>query len=155
MSSPALQAAKDLALSTEILSNQESQYVAARMMGNPPVVAARVVGYPDPIERSMELETDLRIKDAMLNAGKLKSYERRLTRDDVLAGFMDAVRMSSTATELVGAWREIGRVIGAYEPRKIDITVTHQEQLQEMDDKALAQLAAIDGEYEVLDFESE
>lgn len=155
MSSPALEAAKSLALSTETLDNRESQYVAARMMGNPPVVAARVAGYPDPIERSMDLEQDLRVKGAMEHANKLKSYERRLTRNDVLDGFMDAVRMASTATELVGAWREIGRVIGAYEPSKVNVTVTHQQQLKEMGDEELAQVAAIEGEYEVLDFDAE
>jgi hypothetical protein len=125
------------------------------MMGNPPVVSARVAGYPDPIERSLALETDLRIKDAMLAANRLRQYERRLTRDDVLAGFLDAVGMAATATELVGAWREIGRVIGAYEPSKVNITVTHQQQLKEMGDQELAQLASIDGEFEVLDFEPE
>lgn len=150
MTTPVLQAAQEVAVATELLTSQEGQYVAARMMGNPPVIAARSAGYRDPIERSMALEQDLRIRQAMQASTRLSQYQRRLTRDDVLAGFLDAAQIASTATELVGAWREIGRVIGAYEPAKVNVNVVHE--LKEMGDQELAQLAAVDGEFEVLEF---
>lgn len=154
-SSPVLQAAKQLEFAKDALTSQEVRYVESRMLGSPPVIAARSAGYLAPIESATSLERDQRIQDAMRATTRLATRGQRLTRDDVLAGFMDAVGMAATATEVIAAWREIGRVIGAYEPSKIDITVTHQQQLKEMDDKELAQLASIEGDYEVLTFEPE
>jgi hypothetical protein len=66
-------------------------------------------------------------------------------RDDVLRGMFDAVQASGNATELVAAWREIGRIIGVYEPTKVevmhkieDVTI---EKLQRLSTKELIELA--------------
>lgn len=52
-----------------------------------------------------------------------------LTREDILAGMMDAVYAASTSAELVMAWREIGRLIGAYAPNRVQIEHTSNTQL--------------------------
>ncbi len=44
-----------------------------------------------------------------------------ISRDDVLAGFMDCVYAAATATELLMSWREIGKLIGAYAPKVVQI----------------------------------
>ena len=44
-----------------------------------------------------------------------------ISREDVLAGFMDCVYASATATELLMSWREIGKLIGAYAPKVVQI----------------------------------
>lgn len=155
MSTPVLRATKSRALAIENLSTQEVAYVESRLVGNPPVVAARIAGMDDPAEDSVRLEKDLRVRAAIEASVKLNVYERQLTRDDVLAGFMDAVNMSQTATELVAAWREIGKVIGAYEPQKIELTARNKEQLQELNDSDLAKIAAIEGEYSLVDFDED
>lgn len=86
--------------------------------------------------------------------------ELALTRQDVLQGLLDAVDLAATSTELTAAWREIGKVIGAYEPQKVQIDVHHvtSEQLRDMSTHELAVLAnmqgVIDGEYTVEDDEA-
>ena len=47
---------------------------------------------------------------------------QQATRNDVLRGFMDAVNCATTSTELVAAWREIGKLIGAYNPPPVRVT---------------------------------
>lgn len=154
-SSPVLYAAAHRARALDTLTSKEVLYVEGRLAGSPPTVAARMAGMSDPFEDGARMEKDLRIRDAMEATIKLATAERQLTRDDVLAGLMDAVHMSATATELVAAWREIGKVIGAYEPTRVDLNITNQRQLQELDDAQLAKVAAIEGEYTVLDFADE
>lgn len=44
-----------------------------------------------------------------------------VTKEDVIAGLLDAVDAAATSTELTAAWREIGRVVGAYEPQRMEI----------------------------------
>ena len=66
---------------------------------------------------------------------------------------MDAVRCAENSADLVQAWREIGRIIGAYEhAKKIEIDVRQKiehittiKQLENMSDKQLAELAEVEG----------
>ena len=144
------QRSKSAALST--LSEAEQTYVEARINGSAPVVAARIAGMDSPDERAMALERDERVKQAVAASVKVATLEKTLTREDVLAGLMDAVNMAATATEMVAAWREVGKVIGAYEPQKIDMTITTRQQMEQMDDDELLRAAAIEGEYELVEF---
>lgn len=52
-----------------------------------------------------------------------------LTRDDVIAGMMDAVYSAANSQDLVAAWREIGKLIGAYAPSRVQIEHTSNTQL--------------------------
>ncbi len=69
-------------------------------------------------------ERSLRISKVyhLENHPVVKPYVQRLrqeleiTKEDVLAGMMDCVYSAGNATELLLAWREIGRIIGAYAP---------------------------------------
>jgi hypothetical protein len=93
-------------------------------------------------------------------AGMNQKQSARITMDrqDVLQGFMDAVNSAQSATELVMAWREIGKVIGAYEP-EVKI-VQHQqltaERVRNLKDEELLKLAdmedfappALEGDFE-------
>ena len=117
-----------------------------RIAGNPPVVAARLAGFREPRREAVAMEKNLAVKDAIEYTLKERTYQRTLTRNDVLAGLMDAVNMAQTATEMVAAWREIGKVIGAYEPTKLDVQITKPEQLRELNDRELLELSAIEGE---------
>jgi hypothetical protein len=91
---------------------------------------------------------------------RIKAREHRITKDDVLGFMLDALRNSATATEQLNAAKEIARLEGFYEPQKIDIqkTVTlKQEQIKSLSDEDLLRLSkdAIDGDYELLDFQPE
>lgn len=67
-----------------------------------------------------------------------------LTREDVIAGMLDAVHASQTAMEMVVAWREIGRLIGAYNTPLIEQSPTSSsllKQLSSMSDADLLKIA--------------
>lgn len=151
--SPALQDQKSLALALQTLNAKERQYVELRLQGALPNAAARGAGLEPAHQHAERLEKDERVRAVVEYSLRVKSHQMQITREDVLAGLMDATRMASTATELTGAWREIGKIIGAYEPTKIDVNVTKREQLETVSDEELAQLAAIEGEYQVLTFD--
>lgn len=155
MRSPILQATRVREALRAEMSPKEAVYVEARMNGSNPVAAARVAGFPNPDEDSIRLETRPLIREAMKAHARVAMHRMALTRDDVLAGFLDAVNMAQTATELTGAWREIGKMIGAYEPKKIDLTIKGANAVKELSDEQLLELAAVDGEFEVLSFEDE
>lgn len=82
--------------------------------------------------------------------------ELELTKKDVIQGMQDAVRASATATELVAAWREIGRLIGAYEEVK-EVVHKHEvtlRRIEEMSTEELARMSGfevIEGEYETVE----
>lgn len=152
---PLLRAQREKSFALDTLTQGERQYVEARVHGSAPVVAARMAGFEDPDQRALALERDARVKQAIESTLKVATLEKSLTREDVLAGLMDATSMAATATELVAAWREIGKVIGAYEPQKVDLTITTRQQMEQMDDAELMKAAAIEGEYELVEFKDE
>lgn len=132
-------------MSKEALSPQ-SIYLTARKEGMDQSMALTVSGLAE--SQAPELE---KLLDRQLNTSR-----RRLpTREDVIEGFMDAVSMASNSMELVAAWREIGRVVGAYEPTKVELHVEAPtaRQITLMSDEQLAQL--VGPESEVLDAEYE
>ena len=59
---------------------------------------------------------------------------------------MDAVQSAATSSELVMAWREVGKLLGSYEPERkiLEIHDYTQDELRELSDKDLARLAGSD-----------
>jgi hypothetical protein len=138
------------------LNPKERLYVAARAQGATPVQAAVNAGYAEPGKSADRNEQNLTVRTALEYSLKLAARQARVTRDDVIAGFMDAVRMAGSSAELTQAWREIGKMIGAYEPQRIKVDHTHtitMEQIAALNDDELAELAAIDAEFVALDSE--
>jgi hypothetical protein len=138
----------------------QRRYVDARLQGLGITAAARAAGAnvknPGNID---SLEKNPKVRAAMRWAIK-ESGQRaeELTKNDVMTGLLDAVDAAATASELVMAWRELGKLIGAYEPEKkiLEIHEYKAEDLKMLSDKELAQLAgdkfadAIDAEFEEL-----
>lgn len=143
-----------------LLTPRQRRYVEARASGMPPRTAAQACGAPSNDGRlAATLENDPDIQLALREINRAAMQDMVLTRKDVLDGLMDAVRSAATSTELTTAWREIGRIIGAYEPQKIAVTHEHilPEQLRSMSDRQLIEIAGLgdlDAEYVVLDGES-
>lgn len=142
------------------LDEKQKLYVESRALGSMPVAAARVAGYADPDRAGTSLEADTTVRMAVEVATRLKSREHKITRDTVLQWLQDAYLAASTSTEMVGAAREIAKLLGLYEPQTINVNKTltlRQEQITQLSDRDLAELAggAIDGEFEVLEFEAE
>jgi len=147
---PVLAATKRLHTVLGMLGPKEQLYIDSRLQGTPPVAAARVAGFEYPVDASTQLEGDERVRAAIEYSIHVRAHEMQITRQDVLAGMLEAVQMAATATEMVSAWREIGKIIGAYEPTKIEVNHVRRDQIRQLDDEQLAEMAAIEGEYEIL-----
>ena len=80
-----------------------------------------------------------------------------ITRETVLNGLMDAVEAAGTSAELTAAWREIGRVVGAYAPEtlKVDFSVRDltAERLATLPSEKLIELTRVDDDYVLPDTE--
>lgn len=148
-----LQNTKNLALLTETLEPKEKIYVQSRVQGSLPVVAARVAGYANPESKASQLEQSTRVRSAIEYSIRVESNKIAITRDDCLAGLMDAVNMSATAAELTSAWKEIAKMQGYYAPTEQNVNVTKREMVAKLDDSKLMEMAAIDGDYELVDFD--
>jgi phage terminase small subunit len=123
----------------------QKRYVEARLQGLNMTAAARAAGVEScaqtsaqNIEKSPKVRAAIRylIKESTLNVNEL-------TKSDVMTGMMDAVEAAATAGELVMAWREIGKLLGAYEPERkiLEIHDYSQDELKTLTDKDLLNLA--------------
>lgn len=125
------------------LTVPQRTYVQARCAGNNIKTSANLAGCGE--RYGYELERNPKIVAVMRAINKQAFKSLALTREDVLAGFMDAVNSAASSTELTAAWREIGRVIGAYEPEVVVVkTDPTPEQLRMMSERELVQLAGED-----------
>lgn len=132
------------------------EYVALRAKGVLPRQAAQQLQLTNAAETAERWENDPTVRQAIEYSVRMLAYDTQITREDVLMGLQDAVRMSATASELVQAWREIGKIVGAYQPQRVEHTHTlTQEKLVEMSDAELAKVAAIDAEFVELSTEDE
>jgi len=150
-----LSALKTYSFLMEGLGVKERLYVEARAMGSVPVVAARSAGFSESDAKIYRLETDPAIRMAVESAIRIHVHDRTVTRDDVRSGLLDAVRMSANSTELRAAWRELGLLEGHYEPKKVEVKGSMEEIQRAIlgsSDDDLAKLAALPGEFTVLDF---
>ena len=114
------------------LTKQQRIYVDSRLQGMNLTQAARAAGYAYPNVIGHSLSKHPRVKAVLMARSKEMSVNIKLKREDIIEGLQDAVRSAATSTELTAAWRELGRVIGAYEPEKIEVNVTHKMTLQEL-----------------------
>ena len=99
----------------------------------------------------------------------IKIYERekvlyeascQMTRKKVMDGFLEAAEMAklqADPTAMVGAWREVGKMCGYYEPvkTKIDITVNGQvtQRVERMDNETLMKIIRGEISTDVIDME--
>ena len=129
----------------QALTEQQRRYVDARVCGMNPSAAATAAGLPAGHGPGLERSPTVQLALKEINDKAMRKLA--LSREDVINGMLDAVKAAATSTELVAAWREIGKLIGAYEPQKI--AVTHEmllpEQMRTMSDKQLMVAAGMDG----------
>ena len=140
------------------LTPKEHAFIEAYSRGLTQTAAARLAGYAQPDVQAVHLLQRPAVRAEIDRIRNDIQFRLNLKREDVIEGLMDAVRASTTAAEMVAAWREIGRIIGAYEPIKVEVEHTLEKssaQLRQMSDDDLARLAdmanVLEGEYEVVD----
>ena len=145
------------------LNAKEHAFVENIAMGLNPSRAAANAGYGAVRTKGPALMRTDRVRDAIhKRRGELRETFR-VKREDVLIGFQEAIKdakLLSDPTAQIAGWREIGRMLGFYEPeRKIielsDHVPTAVQQLQEISTSELLELAGpsttIDGEFTLLD----
>ena len=129
------------------LTPKQQLYLENRIQGLSVKAAAGAAGYmADSSRVYKDLENHPRIKYLLHEATKQAFQKITVTRSDVIAGFMDAVNAAQSSTELVMAWRELGKIIGAYEPevkiiKHVDITA---EKIRNMKDADLLEMAEME-----------
>jgi len=135
-----------------MLSLAEQQFAKNLALGMPQTAAARAASVP--ASNVKDLMANPEIHQAV--AQHRQEIENRVlvSRNDVLQGLLSAVEDAKLQGEVmpqVAAWREIGKIIGAYAPeeKKItysgDVTVI-QRKIRELADEKLQEYALIEGE---------
>jgi len=122
------------------LSLMQKNYVEARLQGLSRAAAGRASGAKNvgQLEHNPKVRAAIRylIRESTANI-------KDLTKSDVMTGMLDAVEAAATSAELVMAWRELGKLIGAYEPERkiLEIHDYSQDELRELSDQDLLRLA--------------
>lgn len=134
----------------------QRRYVEARLQGLSITAAGKAAGV-DTYQGASSLERSPKVRKAIkfLVKDSTRNVEE-LSKSDVMTGMLDAVEAAATASELVLAWRELGKLIGAYEPEKkiLEIHDYTRDELKAMSDDDLLRLSGskyadvIDAEFE-------
>jgi len=122
----------------------QKRYVEGRLQGLNKSAACRAAGITniDSARNALEKNPKVRAAIRWLIKESTASIEE-LTKSDVMTGMMDAVNAAATSAELVMAWREIGKLLGAYEPERkvLEIHDYSRDELRTLSDKDLLKLA--------------
>jgi hypothetical protein len=103
------------------LTEIQRLYVEARCSGLGLSASARAAGVTKHVSgRADEFEKNPRVRNAI--DWVITQGAPELTKEVVLDGLMDAVRSAATSAELTMAYREMGKIIGAYAPDRLEIT---------------------------------
>lgn len=109
--------------------------------------AAHLAGFEDPGKHAKLLMSRPTVRRALSVMIERTMKVSEVTRDDVIAGFQDAIaiaRQQSEAMGMIAGYREIGKMLGMYETKvKVEITGGAgeiQRQLQGMSDAELLRM---------------
>lgn len=158
------EAQTDLEASFKVLTDKQRVYVDGRLAGLTPYASCKAAGYEQAESQAYRLERTPRVRDALDAASKVARVSLDMSRDDVLEGLMESLQMCANATEMTNVWKEIGKIIGAYQPLKIEHTHNigdyTNNQLMKMSNKDLVNMvdqpgAVIDVEDDIVDAEFE
>lgn len=110
------------------LTEMQMMFVRHWAAGESILSAAARAGYADGGSMAYRLVKDPAILKIYEREKALYAASCQMTRRQVMEGFKDAAdmaRLQADPTAMTGAWREIGKMCGFYEPvrKKIDITV--------------------------------
>lgn len=141
------------------LTEKQTAYVENRMDGKSKYAAAKAAGYGSPDTTSTNLERSASVAAALKMAREELSTATQIKRADVIEMFTEAYDLAKLAAEpgnMVAAAREIGKMLGYYEPEriKVDLTLSQERTMQkftQMSDEELIQIAQ--GQAKVIDGE--
>ena len=127
------------------IGSKMHRYAEARLLGMTKSQAAKHVGY-----KGAGPEHNSKVKAYLATQREVMRQRNQISRDDVIQGFkvaIDDAKLLSDPTAQIAGWREIGKMLGHYEPEtKRLILTTDQEQqkhqLETMAEDELLRLAS-------------
>jgi hypothetical protein len=141
------------------LTDKQRIFVKEWAGGESILSASTRAGYADGGAMAYRLAKDPAILKLYEREKALYEEASQMTRKKVMDGFLEAADMARTLADpvaLTGAWREIGKMCGYYEPVKRTLEVNFSgsvtmKRLEAMDDASLLKL--IKGEVEDVEFQ--
>lgn len=140
-----------------VLNEKQENYVQARLDGYNKTDAAKMAGYS---ENNRIVEQSEDVKKALATARAQLSDATMIKRADVIEMFKEAYDMAKMGAEpasMVSAAKEIGKMLGFYEPETIKVQLSQsQEKIQSklavMSDEQLLEIIenggnVVDGEF--------
>lgn len=147
----------------EGLTTQELSFVEGILAGLTPSQAYKQAGYTSRLSTLQPHHPLNRpaVQAAIRARQNEMRDEARISRSDVLRGFQRAIKdaqLQADSVAQIAGWREIGKMLGYYEPEKREIVLSDKReeairQLQEISMDELMDLAGdsvIDGEFELV-----
>ena len=144
-----------------VVTEKQDKYVEARLDGKSKRQAAIDAGYS--VNNVAQIEKSADVRAALEQARSELSTATQIKRADVIEMLKEAYDMAKLAAEpssMVSAAKEIGKMLGFYEPETIRIETqrnagTVQRKLMTMTDEELMEIAegtakVIDGEFQRL-----
>jgi hypothetical protein len=133
------------------LTEMQQMFVRHWAAGESILTASARAGYADGGTYAYRLSKDPLVVEVYQREKRLYEQSCQMTRKKVMDGFLEAAemaRLQADPTAMVGAWREVGKMCGYYEPVKkvIDVNINGQitQKVERLDDATL--LAIIKGQ---------
>lgn len=108
------------------LTTQQKEFVRQWAGGENITTAALRAGYEPSANYGSKLAAMPHIRKAYSILVAEFQKDAQLNREDVIKGLKDSIEMAKLMSEpatMIAGWREIGKLCGFYEPRKIDVNV--------------------------------
>ncbi len=142
------------------LTEMQAMFVRHWAAGESIFSASARAGYGDNGSQCYKLSKDPVVRALYEREKKLFEESCQMTRKKVMDGLLEAAEMAklqADPTAMVGAWREVGKMCGYYEPvkTKIDITVNGQvtQKIERMDNETLMKIIRGEISTDVIDME--
>lgn len=142
------------------LTEMQQMFVRHWAAGESILTASSRAGYSDGGTYAYRLSKDPLIVEIYQREKKLYEASCQMTRKRVMDGFLEAAEMAriqADPTALTGAWREIGKMCGYYEPVKktIDVNINGQvtQKVERLSDEMLLKLIKGEVDESVIDME--
>jgi phage terminase small subunit len=143
------------------LTEKQKKYVEKRLDGESQAKSALIAGYSDHPSACTTPEKSEKVKQALALARSELSSATQIKRADVIEMLMEAydmAKLGAEASSMVAAAREIGKMLGFYEPETVKLELTGdqaqlQTRLRTLTDEELLQIAqgqakVIEGEFQ-------
>jgi len=145
------------------LTEKQADYVEARLDGKSKTQAAKLAGYALSATQNALVEKAPSVSEALARARSELASTTQIKRVEVIEMLKEAYDMAKLVSEpgnMVAAAREIGKMLGFYEPETIKVQMTLQQsnmkqKFEALSDEELLQIAegqarVIDGEFHVV-----